>query len=148
MNPSKNKGTAAETAVVKACQRLGFPDARRQALAGAKDQGDIELCPGVILEVKSRDAWPSSSQIQKWLHETEREWENSGADLAALVVKRPGVGLGRAEEWLVFLRWTWLGVLSWHEVLVKDAGPVSMDLATFLRIIRILGFVSDGVAVS
>jgi hypothetical protein len=52
-NRSKNIGTAAETAVVKAARAYGFPGAERRALHGSTDLGDILLCPGVIVEVKA-----------------------------------------------------------------------------------------------
>ena len=54
-NPSKNKGTAAETAVVRHAWAQGFTDAERIALSGANDQGDVVLMrePKIIIEVKA-----------------------------------------------------------------------------------------------
>ena len=54
-NPNKNKGTAAETAVVKYAWTQGFHEAERIALAGANDQGDVVLQrnPKIIIEVKA-----------------------------------------------------------------------------------------------
>ncbi len=43
MSKSKQKGTAAETAVVKYLKANGFPKAERRALQGNLDKGDISL---------------------------------------------------------------------------------------------------------
>jgi len=47
-NPSKAKGTAAESAVVKLAQSFGLA-AERRALAGAADQGDVWIDGGVLV---------------------------------------------------------------------------------------------------
>ncbi len=52
MSKSKQKGTAAETAVVKYLKANGFPKAERRALQGSLDKGDISGIDDVVLEVK------------------------------------------------------------------------------------------------
>ena len=49
----KDKGTQAESWGVEYLQSSGFPYAERMTLSGAKDRGDIKLCPGVIAEAKN-----------------------------------------------------------------------------------------------
>jgi len=101
VNPSKAKGTKAETAVVRYAQANGFPDAERLALHGTNDIGDIRLAPGLILEVKAGKAAQGASlrQIDKWLAEAQREADNAHADMCALIVQRRGFGIERVEWW-------------------------------------------------
>ena len=91
VNASKNKGTAAETAVVRWLQSLGFATAERLALAGSNDQGDVRLGPGLHLEVKAGNAAhnASRSQCESWLKEAEQEGRNAGVP-CYLIVKRKG----------------------------------------------------------
>jgi hypothetical protein len=100
VNPSKDKGTRAETAVVRLCQTL-YPHAERRALRGAKDVGDILLTPGIIIEVKAgkRAQTASLRQIRDWIAETSREVTNANADIGLLVTQRQGLGLARVAEW-------------------------------------------------
>lgn len=95
MNPSKAKGTAAETAVVRYLHANGFPLAERRALAGATDKGDILAAPGFIIEVKDQPsafgpAGPQFQALLDWQEETFQERRNAHADKAWLVIKRPG----------------------------------------------------------
>lgn len=102
-NPSKQKGTAAETATVNYCRANGFPDAARLTLTGRHDKGDIVLVgtsarPRVILEVKAHKAF-SDGDVMMWLGETERERINAGAERGVLVVKRPAKGTAQISHW-------------------------------------------------
>lgn len=94
-NPSKAKGTACETAIVRYLQTHGFPFADRQPLRGGRDQGDIAVCPGVIIEAKTSartkaTGLPADSVLADWLDQTELERANANADIGLLVVKRHG----------------------------------------------------------
>jgi|SRR5450759_3976104 len=102
-NRSKNIGTACESLVVKYLQANGFPDAKRRALAGAFDEGDILVCPGVIVEVKGGLAAESASdgQLKAWRAETVKERNNARVHLAFLVVKRKGHGAAKVGGWTV-----------------------------------------------
>lgn len=92
-NPSKDKGTAFETAVVRYMRaRLKDERIERRALHGAKDMGDVF---GIrahgfegIAECKAH-ATVTPSLIERWRDETLDERGNADADFALLVVKRP-----------------------------------------------------------
>lgn len=99
MSRSKAKGTAAETAVVNALLRLGFPYAERRALNGALDLGDITGIPGICWEVKDARVWKAA----EWMRETETERVNARADYGILVIKVAGVGAPNADRWLTVM---------------------------------------------
>jgi hypothetical protein len=100
-NPSKAKGTAAETAVTRYAREHGFPLADRRPLKGISDEGDILLAPGAILEVKAGKAAQGASynQVLAWMADTERERVSARADFGGLVTQRRGFGIGRVESW-------------------------------------------------
>lgn len=99
MSRSKAKGTAAETGLVDGLIRLGWPHAERRTLSGANDKGDVSGVLRIAFEAKDAVTW----QIPAWWRETEVERLNAGADFGILVVKVPGVGLGRAEKWMTVM---------------------------------------------
>lgn len=118
MSRSKQKGTAAETAVVRALHGLGFPYAERRALKGGKDLGDITGSPGVVWEVKDARTWCGP----EWLRETETERVNANADFGILVVKVPGVGAPNASRWLTVMEEDFAELLiayAWRERMLK-----------------------------
>lgn len=104
-NKPKAIGTACETAVARYAQAHGFPHAERIALHGALDEGDVQLCPGVVVEVKGgkRAETASDALVAAWLAETEVERRNRGADVAILVLKRKGKGAPNAGSWWAIL---------------------------------------------
>lgn len=85
-NPSKRKGTAAETAVVEYLKGRGWIHAERRALAGSLDKGDVAGVVGVCLEVKSC----KTMDLAGWLREVEAEQANAGAHVGAVVAKKRG----------------------------------------------------------
>ena len=85
-NPSKQRGTAAETAVVNYLHANGFPHVERRALAGVNDRGDISGIPGVVLEVKNC----KRIELAGWADELDAEMRNAGAYLGAVIAKRKG----------------------------------------------------------
>jgi len=92
MSKAKQKGTAAETALVRFLQGQGFPNAERRALGGGgfgEDLGDITGIPSLCMEVKNHKSY----SIPAWLKETETERINAKADFGILVVKPVGVGI-------------------------------------------------------
>lgn len=99
-NPSKQKGTRAETKVVRYLKEHGV-DARRKALSGSKDEGDVELpelC--VSLEVKSgkqTDKY-NRAQLNEWLRQAREEQENA-RQRCYLVVARHGRSVKDYEVW-------------------------------------------------
>lgn len=144
MNRSKSRGTYAETAVVRAARTRGFPWADRSALHGRLDIGDVNLCPGVILEVKGGDMARHASDldIERWLHETAIERKNANAAVGLLVVQRQHVGAVNAHRWHVWARLEWIAELGPHMPL--DVGsrlvPVRVTLADALLILRAAGY--------
>jgi Holliday junction resolvase len=97
MSKAKQKGTLAETALVKFLQSAGFPGAERRALAGVNDLGDITGTPCLAWEVKNHKTY----HIPAWLKETKVEQDNAEADFGILVVKPNGVGLDAGKWWAI-----------------------------------------------
>lgn len=96
VNRSKQRGTAAETAVVRALHERGYLHAERRALAGALDKGDVALgIPGVMIEVKNC----ATVTIPAWLREVAVEKANARADIG--VVWHKIRGKGDANDWAV-----------------------------------------------
>ena len=88
-NKSKQKGTRAETKVVRFLESQGLP-AKRKALSGSQDQGDIELVGRRIsIEVKAgkQTASPNRSALEEWLRQSKVEGDNSNT-LCVLCVLR------------------------------------------------------------
>lgn len=99
VNKPKKKGTAAETFVVRYAKANGFPEAGRKVQKGSKDEGDLDLCPHVVVEVKADKglAYP------QFLRETEAERVNAGAAVGVCVIKPPGVAGGRMNLWWMLM---------------------------------------------
>lgn len=143
-NKPKAIGTRGETGVVRVARDLGFPEARRLALAGADDQGDAILCPGIIAEVKTGKAAKTASlaQIDLWWLETEIERQNAGATIGLLVVQRAGYSPERAAYWRCFLGAPVVATLQIRKgVFIHDhAFPVEMTFAKALLLLRAYGY--------
>lgn len=147
MNPSKHKGTAGETAVVRYFRTAGFPMADRQPLRGTRDGGDIDLCPGIVLEVKVRrlpTGFPTAGELATWMAQSAAEKANAGAVFCPLVVKRPGTtDVGR---WFAFLTAYEFALLTSafiprHEYANE---PVMVPCSTLARVLREAGYGSNG----
>lgn len=128
-NPSKKKGTAAESAVVAWSVMAGVP-AKRAPLAGAADHGDVWLWPTesggarVVVEVKDVPSQfthiPWGVHLQGLWGEAEREAARvTDADVAVLVVKPKGISHERVGEWFA---WTlpsdlhfWASGEAWYD---------------------------------
>ena len=128
-NPSKQKGTAAESAVRDLALVHGIP-AERCAPHGNQDVGDLWLWSGlVVVEVKAYKDHPSWGDVDKWWQELKAEVERVDCcHLGALVIKRPGSGLGNAMDWFA---WVTLADLAWWLVRGRDvtlASKVGMKL--------------------
>lgn len=100
MTRSKQKGTAAETAVVSFLRTVGFPYAERLALQGSKDRGDVTGIPGVVVEVKNEQTYTMSS----WLAEAAAETTNARADYGFVAAKPRLVGNTRVGDWMAIMR--------------------------------------------
>ena len=97
MSKSKQKGTAAETAVVKYLQSNGFPYAERRALHGINDKGDITGCGPVVFEVKDH----ATLKLSEWVGELKDEIANAKANTGTVVAKKRGTL--KVEDWYAVL---------------------------------------------
>ncbi len=147
-NPSKQKGTAAESAVVRHVQVNGFPHAYRNALTGSKDHGDVTLCPGVIVEVKSHAGGPSTGQptpgvLAEWMRQTDVERAHARADFGVLVVKRSGTT--DPSRWFAYVPFNAVAELltgtSNHSLPdVIEETPVCLCFGVVLLLLRAAGW--------
>lgn len=117
MSKAKQKGTTAETALVRFLQGQGFPNAERRALGGGgfgEDLGDITGIPALCMEVKNQKSY----RIKEWLKETETERINAKADFGILVVKPNGIGITPDKVG------QWWGIMPMQMMmdLLRDAG--------------------------
>jgi len=114
VNRSKLVGTAAESAVVKWLHLNGYPQARRLALAGNGDVGDVELNASVMLQVKAGHAAEKASdaQVAAWMAATWGQAVRGGYSQHFLVTKR--AGKGRPSDW-------WCHTVLWDVVPVRFA---------------------------
>ena len=83
-NPQKRKGSAAELAVARYMQEAGWPYAERSRAGWTDDRGDIDGCPGIVVEVKDH----KRHALSEWMGELEVEVANARAITGVLVVKR------------------------------------------------------------
>lgn len=110
MSKAKQKGTAAETAVVKFLKENGFPYAERRALHGTVDKGDITGCGPVVFEVKNHKAM----DLAGWIAELKTEVVNAEATAGCVVAKKRGTT--DPGQWYAVLPFEWF---TW---LLKEAG--------------------------
>lgn len=126
VNKSGNIGTWTESSIVRYVRANGFDGAdemtkaQRLRLNGAHDQGDIGLCPGVVVSSKGGHMAEvaSDAEILAWLAEMETQRINRGVDVAFLVRKRKGKGAANAGTW-------WAHMPGWTFVLL--AAPCIVD---------------------
>lgn len=99
VNRPKEKGTAAETAVVGYLREHGWPYAERRALTGATDKGDVTGTPGLAWEVKAG----TRIQMAQWVAEMLQERENAHAEHGVLVIKPRGRGVKSVDDWFAVM---------------------------------------------
>lgn len=97
MTAAKDKGTRAETAVVRYMESLGLDDAHRQPLSGAKDIGDVRQ-GNAIFSVKNWKTF-TDGDVDRWLVELEQQRLNAGVTFAYLICARYRKNI--ADWWLV-----------------------------------------------
>lgn len=134
MANSRRKGADWERAVVAWLQGYAWPLARRAATpAEDQDLGDVVGIPGAALDCKNS----KTPTIGVWMTQLDGIARRSGADIAALVIKRPRVtDPARAFVVADFDLWVkFAGVLDWDQPLwhVKGLSPKkfgpNLDLA-------------------
>lgn len=86
MSKAKQKGTAAETAVVKHLRDNGFPYAERRALHGTNDKGDITGLGPVVIEVKDH----KTIALAQFMSELIQEVGNAHAQTGVVIAKKRG----------------------------------------------------------
>lgn len=139
-NPSKAKGTSAESAVVRVMKDAGLR-AKRLTLHGSKDVGDVDCgIDAIVVEVKGGKTAESASdgQITAWLVETDNEVRNANAKIGVLVVKRKGIGPANAERWWAITSIRELDILMGTENPFPSPWyhqPIRMHLSTFISVI-------------
>lgn len=106
-NPSKQRGTAAESAVVAWLVANGWPAAERRALSGNKDKGDVAGIPGVVIEVKSC----KTMDLAGWVKELEAEMVNAEVSIGAVIAKKRGT-TNPAEWYAVMPAWVLVEILQ------------------------------------
>lgn len=85
MNPSKQKGTMFETALVRYIESCGL-DAKRIVLHGNKDEGDIDVNGYLNIEAKNCN----TISLGTWVKEAEVESNNADKPVV-VVAKRRGI---------------------------------------------------------
>lgn len=143
VNPSKQRGTAAETACVRWLRENGFPWADRQPLRGNRDAGDLTIAPGLIAEVKSHKSaatgQPGHKQLETWLEQTDIETLNAGAEHGVLIVKRAGTT--NVGMWWAHMRLgAFLKLLGCPQSISNPNDPVHTSVASMAAILRARGY--------
>lgn len=110
MSKAKQKGTAAETAVVNYLKSKGRKHIERRSLNGSLDRGDISGMHGVVMEVKNH----ARMELSQWLSELEVEMGNDNAETGVVIHKKKGTT--DVGQW-----YATMPVDVWHD-LVKKAG--------------------------
>lgn len=108
MSYAKAKGTLFESQVVKYLLDAGFESARRVALAGWEDKGDIHIGPAnnpyFVIECKSYGKELPYGTIENFVEEAQTEFLHAkgykSSYFALLFVKR--VNLGVADSWVIW----------------------------------------------
>lgn len=144
-NPSKAKGTAVESAVVRYLRGEGFAAAERQPLHGAADEGDVIVCrsPMIIAECKGGKAAeaPGPALLGSWIEQTIVETRNAHARCGVLVRKRAGYGAARADAWWCHLRASDLAQLVAWELMDGPVAPspvwCTITLGEFADLLRV-----------
>lgn len=120
-NPSKAKGTRAETKVSRYLTERGIRT-ERKALAGSADEGDLRMMlpdgTEVALEVKAgKQTYNySRSQLAEWQRQTSVESSNAGCP-AMLVIVRYRRRFEDSEVWMPCKEW---GSCGWTMVHIDD----------------------------
>lgn len=91
-NRMKALGTSHESAIVAWLKEHGWPWASRKTLAGAADEGDIQLSERIpfVVEAKTAKSTTDRAAIGTWIKELEAEIHNSGSESGAVVFKKRG----------------------------------------------------------
>lgn len=103
-NRNKAKGTSYETLIKEYLWSKGFKKARRAALEGAEDKGDIHGVESPSRAVCIQCKNDRSFNFSGWLNDTVEQAERLSGALPVLVVKRQGKGAKSVGESYAVMR--------------------------------------------
>ena len=112
-NKNKAKGTSFETLLVNYLKEQGFPHARRTALAGENDAGDIhgvvqncvvQNCDIPSKEIAIQAKNQKAFKLSEWLNDTVKQASKLHMGIPLLVVKRPGKGAAAVGDSYAVMR--------------------------------------------
>lgn len=107
MSKQKQKGTAAETAVVNWLKEHGRKNVERRTLAGVLDRGDIAGLNNVVIEVKNH----AKMELSGWLAELAKEVKNDKAETGVVIHKKKGTT--NVGEWYATMTVeTWFNLIE------------------------------------
>lgn len=135
-NPSKAKGTHAETRVRTYFSSRGLR-CERKSLAGSADEGDLRLyLPNgteVTVEVKAgkQTANYPRSRVDEWKRQTLVEGENSGCP-CLLIIVRYMRRLDSIEVWIPNSQW-FAALSNYKDDVCLPSGWTMMYLGDFVR---------------
>lgn len=112
-NRNQQKGTAFESAIVKAFIAGGYPHAIRRGKQGVKDKGDLYL-PGegrYVAEAKH----VSRFNLAMWYAEAQQEAKNAGVPVGVVIHKRRGKADGM-DQWVTMTVRDFLFLMTGREV--------------------------------
>ena len=124
-NPSKKKGTAAETKVKNYFIDHGFR-CERKSVAGSADEGDLRLYlhdgVEVTVEVKAgKQTWNyPRSKLEEWKQQTIVESRNSGCQQSILVIVRYRRNFCDTEVWIPNFQWWNETMPAWTMMYIDD----------------------------
>lgn len=98
---NKDKGTEAETGVVKLAHEMGFKGASRAPLAGANDIGDIIGIDGICIEVKD----VKDPKMKEYFLQTLKEARQKKDSLPVLVMR---VFRKNSRQWDAYIPLHWV----------------------------------------
>lgn len=101
---ARAKGTSFETLIKEYLWSKGFKKARRSALAGAEDTGDIHGLENPNRQVCIQCKNDRSFNFSGWLNDTVQQAERLSGALPVLVVKRQGKGAKSVGESYAVMR--------------------------------------------
>lgn len=137
------KGTRAETALVIYARDNGFGHADRIPRKGKNDEGDVWLCPGVMVEVKNQPSKYNPNAVPyAWLEEAYVERERARADYGLLVVKPTNIGYPRVGEWHCWMRTldlSWL-LVGTGAVTSLVSMPIRLQVRDAVTLLRMAGY--------
>lgn len=130
-NANKDKGTRAETALVRYLIEKGWPHMERRALNGTGDRGDLAGIVGVVIQ--SKDV--ADPKFSKWFSQLLDQIKNASADTGILIHKRR-YARGGPGKWDAYVQLGWLTQSDQFDPL----DFVRMDLELVVRVLIMRGY--------